>query len=150
MHVLYEQSLLGRDNEAGAQIQVVYPPSCQLSLRVKLETFIIECQPRGNPKNFTFSWRKNNLTFSDFSHVSSGEASNHGKDQKITLLYLLILESFNFDIDAVLNTQYFKMIILHIYLDESNFKLQHFHTFRTFEYSVCNCTVSSSKLRNPS
>ena len=106
LHVPYEQSLLGRDNEAGAQIQVVYPPSCQLSLRVKLETFIIECQPRGNPKNFTFSWRKNNLTFSDFSHVSSGEASNHGKDQKITLLYLLILEFFNSDIDTVMNTQY--------------------------------------------
>ena len=132
------------------QIQVVYPPSCQLSLRVKLETFIIECQPRGNPKNFTFSWRKNNLTFSDFSHVSLGGASNHGKYQKITLLYLLILESFNFDIDTVLNTQYFKMIIPHILLYESNYKLQHFHTFRIYEYSVCNCTVSSSKLRNPS
>ena len=45
----------------------------------------MKCQANGNPKNFTFSWMKNNLTFTDFSHVQTrqGEDSSFGKTNQI-------------------------------------------------------------------
>ena len=61
-------------NQHGVQkirtaLNVVYEPKCNIFLIKKPETFVMECKADGNPKNFTFSWKKNNLTFSKVDSI---------------------------------------------------------------------------------
>ena len=45
--------------------RVVALPKCNIFLIKRSETFVLRCQAEGNPTNFTFSWKKSNVTFSE-------------------------------------------------------------------------------------
>ena len=60
-------------------LEVIFPPSCHIHLTEKLTTFTMRCEAEGNPRDFSFSWMKNNLSFSDFSQITEKENSNFGK-----------------------------------------------------------------------
>ena len=47
-------------------------------MKEKLETFLIKCMAHGNPKNFTFSWKKNKHPFGNISQDLSREESTLG------------------------------------------------------------------------
>ena len=49
-------------------ITVLYQPKCTIFLIKKKETFVLECKADGNPKNFRFSWVKDNITHSTVEH----------------------------------------------------------------------------------
>ena len=65
-----------------AVLEVVFPPSCQIQLREKSTTFSLRCRAEGNPRDFSFSWLKNNLSFSDQNQITLKENSNFGKYPK--------------------------------------------------------------------
>ena len=58
-------------------LRVNFLPECVIST-MELETGLtMQCRAEGNPRDFSFSWKKNNLTFSDFSQITQN--SNFGK-----------------------------------------------------------------------
>ena len=65
-----------------AVLEVVFQPSCQIQLREKSTTFSLRCRAEGNPRDFSFSWLKNNLSFSDQNQITLKENSNFGKYHK--------------------------------------------------------------------
>jgi len=57
------------------QVEVLYLPTCEIFVKEKLETFLIKCMAHGNPRNFTFSWKKNKHPFGNISQDLSKEES---------------------------------------------------------------------------
>ena len=77
-----------------ARLEVVFPPSCQIQLREKSTAFTLRCRAEGNPRDFSFSWLKNNLSFSDQNQITLKENSNFGKYPKRNVQKLKISNIF--------------------------------------------------------
>ena len=61
-------------------VVVEHPPSCQVSVtRTTNTATTLHCRAEGSPGDFSFSWMKNNLSFTDFSRITQKENSNFGK-----------------------------------------------------------------------
>ena len=80
--------------QVGARLEVVFPPSCQIQLRETATTFTLRCRAEGNPGDFSFSWLKNNLSFSDQNQITLKENSNFGKYPKRNVEKLKISDIF--------------------------------------------------------
>ena len=71
--------------QAKTVVRVDFPPSCQISVTRHQAALRLHCRAEGSPEDFSFSWRRNNLSVSHFSGIIKKDNSNFGKISLHTL-----------------------------------------------------------------